>query len=212
MSRLHLFDLDGTLLHGSAAAVEISRQLGCEREIDALERDFAAGLIDPVGFATAACALWGEALTDAVVTAAFENAPWLAGIKDVWADIAARGERCAVISLSPQFFVERLTGWGAHAAHGSRWPAVPFREPVDPAGILNADAKVRIADGLCAAYGLTRADCVAYGDSMSDARLFAAVPVSVAVNADHHVREVASHAYDGLDLREAYALVGGGRA
>ncbi|KNB49092.1 HAD family hydrolase [Streptomyces caatingaensis] len=208
MSRLHLFDLDGTLIHGSAAAIEISRQLGMEAQIHELERDFAAGRLDPVGFATAACALWGEALTEAVVTAAFDGAPWLDGVRDVWADIAARSERCAVISLSPHFFVERLLAWGADAAHGSRWPEVPLRGAVDPAGILDAAAKVRIADELCAGYGLERADCVAYGDSMSDALLFAAVPVSVAVNADHHVRDIASLSYTGRDLREAYALVG----
>ncbi|MFI9239069.1 HAD family hydrolase [Streptomyces sp. NPDC053079] len=208
MSRLHLFDLDGTLIHGSAAAVEISRQLGLEPEIGELERAFAAGQLTPPRFAELAVELWGE-LTEAEVAAAFEGAPWLAGIRDVWADIKARGERCAVISLSPGFFVERLLDWGVDAAHGSLWPAVPFRDPVDPAGILDAAAKVRIADELCARFGLTRADCVAYGDSMSDARLFAMVPVSVAVNADHHVRDLASHHYTGLDLREAYELISG---
>ncbi|MFF4156859.1 HAD family hydrolase [Streptomyces sp. NPDC001678] len=208
MTRLHLFDLDGTLIHGSAAAVEISRQLGLEKEIGELERAFAAGELVPSRFAQLAVELWAE-LTEAQVTAAFEGAPWLVGIREVWAAIRAGGERCAVISLSPGFFVERLLDWGADAAHGSRWPSVPFRDPVDPAGILDASAKVRIADELCERYGLGRADCVAYGDSMSDARLFAEVPVSVAVNADHHVRDIASYAYDGLDLREAYALAGG---
>ncbi|MCC3774772.1 HAD family phosphatase [Streptomyces sp. UNOB3_S3] len=208
MTRLHLFDLDGTLIHGSAAAVEISRQLGLEKEIGELERAFATGELVPSRFAQLAVELWAE-LTETQVTAAFDGAPWLAGIQEVWAAIRARGERCAVISLSPGFFVERLLDWGADAAHGSRWPSVPFRDPVDPVGILDASAKVRIADELCERYGLGRADCVAYGDSMSDARLFAAVPVSVAVNADHHVRDIASYAYDGRDLREAYALAGG---
>ncbi|MCA6093975.1 HAD-IB family phosphatase [Streptomyces sp. SCA3-4] len=208
MSRLHLFDLDGTLIHGSAAAVEISRQLGLETEIGELERAFAAGELAPPRFAELAVELWAE-LTEAEVAAAFEGAPWLAGIRDVWADIRARGERCAVISLSPGFFVERLLEWGADAAHGSRWPSVPFRAPVDPAGILDAAAKVRIADELCARFGLSRTDCVAYGDSMSDVQLFAAVPVSVAINADHHVRHLASHAYTGLDLRGAYERVSG---
>lgn len=206
MTRLHLFDLDGTLIHGSAAAVEISRQLGVEREIAELERAFAQGALVPGEFAVRACELWGD-LTEAQVAAAFEQAPWLAGIRDVWADIRARGERSAVISLSPGFFVERLLDWGTDAARGSRWPSVPFREPVDPTGILNAAAKVRIADELCANYGLTRADCVAYGDSMSDAELFTVVPMSVAVNADHHVSGIASYAYTGRDLREAYELV-----
>ncbi|MCF3141893.1 HAD family hydrolase [Streptomyces platensis] len=207
MSKLHLFDMDGTLLHGSAAAVEISRQLGLDREIGELERGFAAGQLTPVQFAQRACALWAAELTELQVAAAFDGAPWLTGIREVWADIRARGERCAVISLSPAFFVERLLAWGADAAHGSRWPAVPIRQAVEPAGILTSAAKVRIADELCVRYGLTRADCVAYGDSLSDAELFAAVPRSVAVNADHHVSDLASYAYAGRDLREAYALV-----
>ncbi|MFH9420235.1 HAD family hydrolase [Streptomyces sp. NPDC017529] len=210
MAKLHLFDMDGTLLYGSAAAVEISRQLGLERETAELERSFAAGELTPPRFAQLACELWSE-LTEELVTAAFDGAPWLAGIREVWADIRARGERCAVISLSPAFFVERLTGWGADAAHGSRWPALPFREPVEPTGILSASAKVRIADELCAGFGLGRSDCVAYGDSMSDAALFAAVPASVAVNADHHVSDLASYTYEGRDLREAYELVRTGR-
>ncbi|GHC36426.1 HAD family hydrolase [Streptomyces cinnamoneus] len=208
MSRLHLFDLDGTLIHGSAAAVEISRQLGLETEIGELEKAFAAGELTPPRFAELAVELWAE-LTETEVAAAFEGAPWLAGIRDVWADIRARGEKCAVISLSPGFFVERLLEWGADAAHGSRWPSVPFRDPVDPAGILDGAAKVRVADELCARFGLSRTDCVAYGDSMSDVQLFAAVPVSVAINADHHVRHLASHAYTGLDLRGAYERVSG---
>ncbi|MFI1303638.1 HAD family hydrolase [Streptomyces sioyaensis] len=211
MSKLHLFDMDGTLLYGSAAAVEISRRLGLEREIAELERGFAAGELTPVEFAQRACEMWAAELTELQVAAAFEGAPWLTGIQEVWADIRARGERCAVISLSPAFFVERLLAWGADTAHGSRWPAVPIRQAVDPAGILSSAAKVRIADELCVQYGLTRADCVAYGDSMSDTELFAAVPQSVAVNADHHVSDLASYAYVGRDLREAYELIRTGR-
>ncbi|MFE0187023.1 HAD family hydrolase [Streptomyces sp. NPDC059008] len=211
MSTLHLFDMDGTLLHGSAAAIEISRQLGLDREIAELERGFVTGELTPLQYAQRACDLWAAELTELHVAAAFEGAPWLAGIQEVWADIRARGERCAVISLSPSFFVDRLVGWGADTAHASRWPAVPIRQPMDPAGILSPAAKVRIADELCVRYGLTRADCVAYGDSQSDAELFAAVPRSVAVNADHHVSDLAFYAYAGRDLREAYELVRTGR-
>ncbi|MFI6765705.1 HAD family hydrolase [Streptomyces sp. NPDC050355] len=207
MGTLHLFDMDGTLLHGSAAAIEISRQLGLDQEIAELERGFVAGELTPLQYAQRACDLWAAELTEPHVTAAFDGAPWLAGIQEVWADIRARGERCAVISLSPSFFVDRLLSWGADTAHASRWPAVPIRQPMDPAGILSPAAKVRIADELCARYGLTRADCVAYGDSQSDAELFAVVPRSVAVNADHHVSDLALYAYAGRDLREAYELV-----
>jgi phosphoserine phosphatase len=206
MARLHLFDLDGTLLHGTSAPVEISRQLGLEAETVALDRAIAAGRIGPPEYATHVHALWAQ-LTDAQVTAAFEAAPWLARIREVWAEIRSRGEYCAVISLSPSFFVERLTGWGAHAAYGSRFPAVPFTEPVDPAGVLSAAAKVLIADRLCAEFGLRRDDCVAYGDSLSDKDLFGVVPVSVAVNADSHLSGLATHSYAGKDLWDAYELV-----
>ncbi|MEU6349360.1 HAD-IB family phosphatase [Streptomyces sp. NPDC047072] len=206
MARLHLFDLDGTLLYGTTAPVEISRQLGLEAETVALDQAIGAGLIGPPEYAQEVYAMWAD-LTEAHVTTAFEGAPWLARIRDVWAEIRGRGEYCAVVSLSPSFFVERLIGWGAHAAYGSRFPAVPFTEPVDPAGVLNARAKVLIADRLCEEFGVTRADCVAYGDSASDKELFAAVPLSVAVNADHYLSDISTHSYMGMDLWEAYELV-----
>ncbi|MGJ5826635.1 HAD family hydrolase [Streptomyces ossamyceticus] len=206
MTRLHLFDLDGTLLHRSAAPVEISRQLGLDHEITELERDFVTRRIDSRTYAQRVHGLW-TGLTERHVAAAFDGAPWLRRIRDTWAEIRNRGEYCAVISLSPLFFVERLRAWGAHAAYGSLFPRVPFTEPVDPAGILTPAAKVEIADLLCAHFGLTRADCVAYGDSLSDADLFDSVPISVAVNADQHVAALATHSYTGQDLWDAYELV-----
>lgn len=84
---------------------------------------------------------------------------------------------------------------------------MPFTEPVDPSGVLSAAAKVTVADRLCEEFGVVRAECVAYGDSSSDKDLFAAVPVSVAVNADAHLAEFATHSYTGRDLRDAYELV-----
>ncbi|MDT9695595.1 haloacid dehalogenase-like hydrolase [Streptomyces sp. P17] len=206
MARLHLFDLDGTLLHGTSAPVEISRQLELEAETVALDLAISEGGIGPPEYAAQVHTLWAQ-LTEAHVTAAFEAAPWLDRIREVWAEIGQRGDYCAVVSLSPSFFVERLTGWGAHAAHGSRFPALPFTEPVDPAGVLSAAAKVLVADCLCAEFGVTRADCIAYGDSLSDMDLFAAVPISVAVNADRRLSGLATHSYMGRDLWEAYELV-----
>ncbi|MER5521809.1 HAD-IB family phosphatase [Streptomyces sp. NPDC002763] len=210
MARLHLFDLDGTLLHGTSAPVEISRQLGLEAETVDLDRAISTGRITPPEYAARVYSLWAE-LTDAQVTAAFDGAPWLARIRDVWGEIREAGDYCAVVSLSPSFFVERLLDWGAHAAFGSRFPAVPFVEPVDPAGVLDPAAKVTIADRLCEQFGVGRADCVAYGDSMSDRELFAVVPVSVAVNADGHLAGLATYSYTGRDLWDVYELTRGAR-
>lgn len=207
MALLHLFDLDGTLMFGSAAPVEISRQLGLSAEIAELERSFSAREIGPQEFSVAAHALWSE-LTPAHVRAAFDGSPWLAGIQEVWREIRERGDYCAVISLSPSFFVELLLEWGAHAAHGSVFPKVPFTGPMEVSGILTPEGKVRVADRLCAQFGVSRGDCVAYGDSMTDAVLFEVVPVSVAVNARPYLAERATHVYEGRDLREAYQLAG----
>jgi phosphoserine phosphatase len=149
----------------------------------------------------------GAGSPEAHVIAAFEGAPWLRRIRDTWTEIRERGEYCAVVSLSPSFFMERLMAWGAHAAYGSRFPAVPFTEPVVPEGMLTPTAKVRIAEQLCAEFGVARANCVAYGGSLSDAALFAAVPVSVAVNADRQLMGLATHSYVGRDLWDAYELV-----
>ncbi|MEU4091141.1 HAD-IB family phosphatase [Streptomyces sp. NPDC026673] len=210
MGRLHIFDMDGTLMHGSSASMELARVLGLVAEFRELEHALGRGVLDSPGYAERAYELW-RALTPAQVATAFEAAPWLAGIREVWADIAARGEYCAVVSLSPNFFVRRLLEWGAHAVRASVFPDLPFgpRTGLDVSGILLPETKVTAADELCARYGVSRRECVAYGDSLSDTALFAAVPVSVAVNGDHHVSGLASHAYTGSDLREAYALVVG---
>ncbi|MGW1883509.1 hypothetical protein [Streptomyces sp. NPDC001970] len=51
---------------------------------------------------------------------------------------------------------------------------------------------MKIANQLCAEFGVKLDASVAYGDSMFDAHIFAAVPVAVAVNADHHLSELAT--------------------
>jgi phosphoserine phosphatase len=199
--------MDGTLLRGSSAGLEIARVLGVVEEFTELEADLARGAIDPPGYAARAFGWW-ERLAVEQVAAAFEAAPWLGGIREVWADIRRRGEYCAVVSLSPSFFVRRLLEWGAHEVRASVFPDVPFAgAELDLSGILLPESKVLVADELCARYGVTRDACVAYGDSLGDAPLFAATGLAVAVNAPEPVRELARFAYTGTDLREAYALV-----
>ena len=61
-------------------------------------------------------------------------------------------------------------------------------------------------DELRARPGLPRSRCVVYGDSMSDAPLFRRPAKTVAVNADHHLAELAAVSYCGGDLAGAYAL------
>jgi phosphoserine phosphatase len=204
MSALHVFDMDGTLLRGTSAAIEISRRVGRLEPLAELERGFAAEEISAAEFALATRDLWDDLTTD-LVAEVVANAPWIEGIEDVCRDIAARGERSMLITMSPNFFADHLGARGIDVVRASRFPALPFAGPVNPAGILNPADKVRLAEEERAALGLPRRACVAYGDSMSDLPLFAVLENTVAVNADSELERAARVTYRGEDLREAYA-------
>ena len=197
--------MDGTLLKGTTASLQIARHLGCARDLAELEAWFAAGEIGTRGFASAIHGLW-RSLTRPAVAEVFGACPWLGGIPEVCADVRERGERSVVITMSPDFFAQHLLELGFHDVVASRFPALPFREPLDPGGILTPGDKVRIVEELCERHGLSRSRCVAYGDSMSDAPLFRWLTKTVAVNADHHLAELAAVSYCGDDLAGAYAL------
>ncbi|UCM90044.1 HAD family hydrolase [Streptomyces marincola] len=202
---LHVFDMDGTLLHGTTAGLEIARRSGTLAELVALEGRFAAGELDTRGFAAAIHALW-TGLTPAVVAAAFAGAPWLSGIPEVCADIRRRGERSVVITMSPDFFARLLLPLGFDEVVASRFPEPPFAAPLDPAHILTPRDKVRVVGELRARHGLSAEQCVAYGDSRSDAPLFRSLRHTVAVNADEHLAGLAALSYRGPSLTEAYAV------
>ncbi len=205
MKILHVFDMDGTLLRGTSACQEVARALGDTDGLMALEARFAAGELDSPGFALAVREMWFD-LTPAVVASAFAASPWLAGIEQVCADIRQRGERSAVITLSPDFFASHLLDAGFDDVVASRFPPLPFAAAVDPAGVLSPADKVTIVERIRARYGVPKSRCVAYGDSMSDAPLFRHLDATVAVNADHHLEGLAAASYRGGDLTEAYAL------
>jgi phosphoserine phosphatase len=204
MTALHVFDMDGTLLRGTRAAIEISRRVGRLEPLGELERRFATEEISAADFAVATHALW-EDLTAELVAEIVADAPWIDGIEDVCADIEQRGERSMLITMSPNFFAEHLGLRGIDVVRASQWPPPPFGAPIDPAGILSPADKVRLAEAERAAQGLPRHACVAYGDSMSDVPLFAVLQNTVAVNADPALERAARVVYRGEDLRGAYA-------
>jgi phosphoserine phosphatase len=205
VTTLHVFDMDGTLLKGTTASLQIARHFGAAEELVELEARFAAGQIDTQGFAAAIHELWRD-LTPSAVADAFAASPWLTGIPEVCADIRERGERSVVITMSPDFFARHLLELGFDEVVASRFPRLPFLEPLDPAHILTPGDKIRIVEEMCGRYALSRSRCVAYGDSMSDAPLFRHLTKTVAVNADHHLVELATLGYRGNDLAGAYAL------
>ena len=215
MSALHVFDMDGTLLRGTTASIELSRRLDRLEPLAELEAGFAAERITAAEFAMEMRALWTE-LSPELVAEVVSASPWIDGIQEVCADIAQRGERSMLITMSPDFFAEHLLDFGVDVVAASRFPALPFAQPIDPAGILEPADKVRLAEEERLAHGLTPGDCVAYGDSMSDLPLFGVLQNTVAVNADENLERVAAVAYRGDSLLDAYALarklLAGGRS
>lgn len=205
MSRLHVFDMDGTLLRGTTASMEIARRLGCLPDLLRLEADFAAGAVDTRGFAAEVCRLWQE-LTPELAADVFARAPWINGLTRVLADIRRRGERSIVVTMSPDFFADRLRTSGVDEVVASRFPPLPLRTAPDPAGILTPVDKIAAVDRVRTALGLDRGSCVAYGDSGSDVPLFRELSHTVAVNADAALRALARHRYDGDDLWAAYRI------
>jgi phosphoserine phosphatase len=83
-------------------------------------------------------------------------------IAEVCADVHGRGERCVVITMSPDFFATHLGTWGFDAVVASRFPALPFATPIDPTAILTPRDKVRIVENLRATYGVEQSRCIAY--------------------------------------------------
>lgn len=205
VTALHVFDMDGTLLFGTTASREIASMHGSESQLLTLERRFAAGQIDTRAFAAAIHQLWHDLRPD-LVAAAFAASPWMTGVVDVCADIRARGEVSAVITMSPDFFAQHLTTWGFDTVVASVFPALPFVDMIDPARILTPEHKVLVVDDLLRQHAVPRSRCVAYGDSMSDAPLFRSLEATVAVNADQHLAGLAASEYRGDDLFEAYQL------
>ena len=200
--RAHVFDMDGTLLHGTTAPILLAAALDADDALAALEERFATGAASTVEFARALHELWGV-VTPETAQQAFAAAPVLGGLREVLADIHDRDERACLITMSPDYFAEQFLAFGFDAVFASRFPRSDD-VPLDESSILTPEDKPVLAARFCAEHGLALADAIAYGDSMSDVFLFEAVGVRVSVNGDHHLAERSDVAVEGTDLLVAY--------
>lgn len=204
MSALHIFDMDGTLLRGTSASIEIARHLDRVAAVLELDRRWVSQEITEVEFALEIRELWHD-LTPEMVAEVVLAAPWIEGIDAVCEDIAARGEHSMLVTMSPNFFADHLRERGLDVVCASGFPPLPFRAAVDPALILSPADKVHLVEAERAAHGLPRTACVAYGDSTSDVPLFQTLENTIAVNADGALEAIARISYRGTSLLEAYA-------
>ncbi len=200
--RAHVFDMDGTLLHGTSAPVLLAAALGQPDSLHELEERFATGTATAVDFARAIHEMWGVVPPE-VARQAFAAAPLLANVREVLQDIRRRDERACLITMSPAYFAELFLDFGFDAVFASRFPA-DADTALDESAILNPKDKPRLAERFCREHGLELADAIAYGDSMSDVFLFDEVGFRISVNGDHHLEERSDIAVEGTDLLVAY--------
>jgi len=201
MSKLHVFDMDGTLIRGSAC-LAISDHVGELETVLLLEERWAKCEIGHVEYYELCLPLW-KGLTEEILEKCFQSSAWISGIAEVFDDICQRGETIAVITLSPNFFVKKIKRWGAHHTFGA---IVEPGVPPKPELVLTPESKPEIIKQLVTEMGISLDDCVAYGDSSSDEPLFKFLTHSVAINASESLRAISRKEYDGWDLREAYEL------
>lgn len=196
--------MDGTLLPKTTALLELAKELNLSEELLVLEQRFAAKEINPKQLARLIFNLWGVVDEDTSLRV-FNKAPKLKHIKEVVEDIHRSGGLAAVITLSPDFFANHFLAYGFDHVYASQFPK-DENTAFDPGLILNPEAKPMIAKKLHEDKRLGKPAIIAYGDSLSDVPMFEQANVSISVNGDAHLEQLATYHYKGDDLWEAYKL------
>jgi hypothetical protein len=82
---LHVFDMDGTLLAGTSASLQISGYLGCAEDLAELGTQLLAGEIDSPGFVVVVHRLWKNLTRRTILFTNRLGAPHLVtGLLDSW--------------------------------------------------------------------------------------------------------------------------------
>jgi phosphoserine phosphatase len=204
MNKLFVFDMDGTLLPGTTASLEIAKSTDTVEELQLLERRFAARELDTKMFAAEIHKLWGV-LDNKVIRSAFEGATKMQRIDTVISVLAEQGHKSCVITMSPHFFAELFLEQGFDYVFASQFPRVKG-EVLDLEGILTPEDKVHLTTKVCNELGIDIVDVVAFGDSMSDYPLFQTLVHTVSVNGTPELDRLAKYKYRGNDLYEIFEL------
>jgi phosphoserine phosphatase len=202
--RLFVFDMDGTLLPDATGMLALAGALRTVAEVEELERQFAAGTLDTLGFTTAIHRLWGV-IPPEVARAAFDQCAKLEEIREVTSDIARNGDVSCLITMSQNVFADHFLEFGFDHVRASTYPTAAGAA-VREVDVLTPDSKPVIVRELCDKHGLDYLDTVAFGDSGSDLPLFRELRHTVSVNGTPAIGEVSAVEYRGNSLLAAYRL------
>ena len=205
MTALHVFDMDGTLLRGTTAAIEISRRIDRLEPLAELERGFAAEEISAGRLRRARCTSCGRSSPPSWSTRSSPTRHGSTGSRpSAPTSASAASARCSSPcrpTSSPSTSPSAASTWSTRRS-GRRRRSPP---PIDPAGHPQPRRQGPPHRGR--AHRSRPASQRLRGLRGLDVRLplFAVLQNTVAVNADAALERAARLAYRGADLRVAYA-------
>lgn len=192
-----ILDMDGTLLPGTTANVEMAKILKQESLVEALEKGFTAGLLNSTDYAAKVINMYKN-INLSNINDAFTNAPKLSYLREFVQWAKCHNFVTTVITTSPSFFANKfIEAYGFDRVYAADFS---FEEgiAINNYTLLHAEDKPRIAAALCAEFNVAPDQCYCIGDSTSDLPLFAAFPKSIGLNASELVNTRAERTLSSL--------------
>lgn len=201
MLKLAIFDLDGTLKQARDPYVYLHTRLGTLEASQAFFADGLAGRISYEDWLLLDAALWKGSPVVAVQALLREN-PYLPGAVETVRELKARSVKLALVSTGTQIHAEMV-------AEELGFDHVVANEVLACDGVISGEVQVHVPEGgkgaavedILAAFGVAPQDCLAVGDTRSDADMFQRVGVSIAVAPNHErLRQEATLVLEEPDL------------
>jgi phosphoserine phosphatase len=145
--RAVFFDLDGTLLRGTSVSAATAEWLGRKGELDALERDYAAGRVANAAVAEASAEWFADVPVDEAGEA-LARLPWIDGIEELVAALPF----CAIATITWSWAAEwAARRFGFDAWSGTKMGLRDGRLSGTVAKHFDADDKAAWVESTCAA-------------------------------------------------------------
>jgi phosphoserine phosphatase len=206
--RLAVFDLDGTLKRARDPYVYLHQRLGTWEASQPFFQKGLAGELDYDEWLRLDVGLW-KGIGRATMEKLLRENPYLPGARETIRTLKQAGVLVALVSTGLQIHAEQV-----QAELGI--DRIIANEILFEEGIATGEARPLVPEGskggivaqLQAELGVTPGECLAVGDSSSDADMFPLVRLGVAVNPwSDRVRQEAGMVLEEPDLRPLLSLV-----
>jgi phosphoserine phosphatase len=179
--RLAVFDLDGTLTAVSSPYDYVHRALGVKAEAAKIKSRYQQGELDYLEWGREETRLWRN-LPVEHLTAITQAIPYWPGAMDFVQRLKAAGVVVAIVSAGFDLHVEqRAAELEADVAFFNRLGVADRRLTGEFFAGVDSGNKGELVQALQARFGVTRAETMAAGDTVSDTHMFPNAAVSIAV-------------------------------